>query len=78
MDNKIGMRSEIMIKEYKTLLKSREAEIVIEKSRFIGYCAPVSSEDEALKFIEKIKAKHSDALIMSQPIVLGWKYHSKI
>jgi uncharacterized YigZ family protein len=61
MDNKIGMRSEIMIKEYKTLLKSREAEIVIEKSRFIGYCAPVSSEDEALKFIEKIKAKHSDA-----------------
>ena len=47
--------------EYKTLAKAGSDEIIIEKSRFIGYCAPVSSEEEALEFIEKIKKKHYDA-----------------
>jgi uncharacterized YigZ family protein len=47
--------------EYKTLLKPGNDEIIIEKSRFIGYAAPVSSEEEAIEFIEKIKAQHKDA-----------------
>lgn len=50
-----------MIYEYRTLLQPGIAEVVIEKSRFIGYSSPVSSEEEAIKFIEKIKAQHKDA-----------------
>lgn len=36
-------------------------EIIIKKSKFIGYLKYVSSENEAKQFIEHIKAKHSDA-----------------
>ena len=37
------------------------AEIVEKKSRFIAYLSPVSDENEALAFIEKIRKKHYDA-----------------
>ncbi len=50
-----------MTNKYKTLLKSGKAEIVIDKSLFIGYSSPVSSEEEAIKFIEEIKNNHKDA-----------------
>ena len=32
-----------------------------KRSRFIGYCAPVTTQEQALEFIEKIKSKHWDA-----------------
>ena len=32
-----------------------------KKSRFIGYAKPVVTEDEAIEFIKKIRAKHPDA-----------------
>jgi len=50
-----------MLKEYKTLLEYGQAEIIIEKSRFIGYATPIESEDEAIAFIENIKSKHKNA-----------------
>jgi len=50
-----------MLKEYKTLLEFGESEIIIEKSRFIGYATPIESEEEAIAFIEKIKTKHRNA-----------------
>ncbi|RKD26090.1 uncharacterized protein, YigZ family [Caminicella sporogenes DSM 14501] len=50
-----------MILEYKTLLQYGQAEEIINKSRFIGYAKPVTSEDEALEFIEEIRKKHKDA-----------------
>lgn len=50
-----------MVNNYKTLFRQGRAEVVIEKSRFIGHSAPVSSEEEAIWFIKKIKAKHNNA-----------------
>ena len=41
--------------------KSASAEFIERKSRFIGYIAPVSSEEEARAFIAAIREKHADA-----------------
>lgn len=46
---------------YKTVEKSASDEYVEKKSRFIGYAKPVNNEDEAVNFINEIKAKHRDA-----------------
>lgn len=46
---------------YQTIYSYGEDEVIINKSRFIGYSLPISSEEEALEFIEKIKTKHRDA-----------------
>lgn len=49
------------MQEYKTPAKSSQDEFIEKKSRFIGYAAPVKSEEEALNFIARIKSKHWDA-----------------
>ncbi|MCT4509681.1 MAG: YigZ family protein [Tepidibacter sp.] len=49
------------MKEYKTIHEYGEDEVIIEKSRFIGYAKPVETEEEALEFINEIKKKHKDA-----------------
>ena len=41
----------------KIILENKEAEIVEKKSRFIANIARVSSEEEALELIDKIKKK---------------------
>lgn len=46
---------------YRTIYRYGEEEVIINKSRFIGYAMPIESEEEALDFIEKIKTKHRDA-----------------
>ena len=46
---------------YRTLKKSAEYSITERKSEFIGYCAPVKTEEEAIAFVNAIKKKHSDA-----------------
>lgn len=48
-------------KEYITLAGEGQDEIAEKRSRFIGYCRPVESEDEAIAFISEIKSKHYDA-----------------
>ena len=45
----------------KIILETKETEIVEKKSRFIANIAAVSSEEEAIEFIEKIKKKYYDA-----------------
>ncbi|MGN1318393.1 MAG: YigZ family protein [Lachnospirales bacterium] len=50
-----------MIKKYVTVKGVGEAEIVEKKSRFISHITPVSSEKEAIEFIEAIKKKYWDA-----------------
>lgn len=47
--------------EYKTIHSYGEGEILINKSRFIGYCKPVETEEAAIEFIDEIKEKHKDA-----------------
>lgn len=56
---------------YRTIYKMGEDEILIKKSRFIGYAMPVETEDEAIKFIEEIKTKHRDATHNVYAYVLG-------
>jgi uncharacterized YigZ family protein len=46
---------------YKTVRAAGESEIVISKSRFLGYCFPVSSEAEAAERLAEIKKRHWDA-----------------
>lgn len=46
---------------YRTIKDYGEGEIIINKSRFIGYASPIESEEQALDFIEMIKTKHRDA-----------------
>ena len=46
---------------YKTVRNPSEYTIVEKKSEFIGYCAPVQTEADAIAFVNSIKKKHSDA-----------------
>lgn len=50
-----------MLIKYRTIHSFGSDEIIINKSRFIGYAKPISSEDEAIGFIQEIKSKHRDA-----------------
>lgn len=60
-----------MDKVYKTIFKYGEDEIIINKSRFIGYSMPIDSEEDALEFIEKIKKKNRDATHNVYAYVVG-------
>ena len=46
-------------------------EIIIQKSRFIGYAAPCETEDEALSFIEEIRKKHKEAKHHCYAYIIG-------
>ena len=50
-----------MKNSYKTINQQAQAEIVEKKSRFIANVLPVSSEEEAINFINKIKKQYYDA-----------------
>ena len=43
-----------MSTSYKTVQQEASDEFVEKRSRFIGYCKPVTTEEEALEFINKI------------------------
>lgn len=46
---------------YETVDKTGESEIVISKSRFLGYCIPVESEAQAQEQLALLRKKHWDA-----------------
>jgi len=46
---------------YRTVRAYGEAEIVIKRSQFIGHAKPVETEEEAVRFVEEIKARHKQA-----------------
>ena len=50
-----------MLPEYKTILNTAEAEFEEKKSRFIANVRPVTCEEEALKFLETMRAKYWNA-----------------
>lgn len=50
-----------MTNTYKTIRQPASAELVEKRSRFIGYAKPVTTQDEAVAFINEIKSKHWDA-----------------
>ena len=49
------------MKSYRTVENDSEFEIVINKSRFIGECHPVSSEEDAQKILDSVRKKYWDA-----------------
>lgn len=44
-----------------TIAEPVQAEIIEKKSRFIGYAAPVETEEEAQAFLQEIRTRHRDA-----------------
>lgn len=50
-----------MTSPYMTLAASGSDEIIIQKSRFLGYASPCASEEEALAFLRRIREEHRNA-----------------
>ncbi len=49
------------VNSYKTIKKRCEASFIEKKSEFIGYLCPVTSEQQAIDFINEIRAMHRKA-----------------
>ncbi len=50
-----------MTDDYKTVLSEGSAEFTEKRSRFIGYCKSVTTQQQAVEFINEIRALHWDA-----------------
>lgn len=50
-----------MSADYKTVQLESKGEFVEKRSRFIGYCKPVTTEQEAVDFINSKRAEHWNA-----------------
>lgn len=51
----------MLAKDYKTVLENACDEFVEKRSRFIGYCKPVKTEQEAIDFINEKRSEHWNA-----------------
>ncbi|TCT20461.1 putative YigZ family protein [Melghiribacillus thermohalophilus] len=60
-----------MLNQYYTVKKEGSNQIVIQKSRFIGYVKRVETEEEAQAFIQAIKKKHHDATHNCSAYMIG-------
>lgn len=60
-----------MLDEYFTVNKYGSEEVIIQKSRFIGYIKRVETEDAAQDFIKDIKKKHHDATHNCSAYLIG-------
>ncbi len=47
--------------EYRTIKYESNDEYIVKRSRFIGYASPVTTQEQAVEFINSIKSKHWDA-----------------
>lgn len=59
---------------FKTVHGLGESLDIINKSRFIGYCKPIETVEEAQDFIEQIRKKHWDASHNVPVYVLGDRF----
>jgi len=64
-----------MLSHYYTVKGYGEHEIIIQKSRFICYVERVTTEEEAIEFIQKIKKKHYDANHNCSAYLIGENDH---
>src|SRR5699024_5195396 len=60
-----------MLTEYYTIKGEGSHEVIIQKSRFIGYVKRVVTEEEAQSFIQTIKKKHHDATHNCSAYIIG-------
>ena len=49
------------MKEYITIQNRYSEEYIVNKSRFIGYSAPVTTQEQAVEFVNEIRKRHPDA-----------------
>ncbi|HLR81461.1 MAG TPA: YigZ family protein [Bacillota bacterium] len=56
---------------YLTVKREGSDEVIIQKSRFIGYVRRVETEQEAIDFIQDIKKKHHDATHNCSAYIIG-------
>ena len=56
---------------YQTLSKEASAEIIIQKSRFIGYASPCEDEEHALSYLSAIRQLHHDARHACYAYIIG-------
>ena len=61
----------------KDVLEEGHSEIVINKSRFLGYIKQVNTEEEALEFIAEIKKKYWDARHNCMAYIIGGEQEIK-
>ena len=47
--------------DYLTLAQDSAEEYIVNRSRFIGYAVPVATAEQAVDFINEIRARHRDA-----------------
>src|SRR5690625_617238 len=64
-------RSLSMLTKYYTVKKSGSTQLMIQKSRFIGYIKRVETEEAAQEFINSIKKKHYDATHNCSAYIIG-------
>ena len=60
-----------MIQSYITVAGRSAEELVINKSRFIGYAAPCDSEEQALSFLREIRDQHRSATHHCYAYIIG-------
>lgn len=60
-----------MRESYMTAGSSASAELLIQKSRFIGYASRAETEQQAMEFIDSIKAQHRSANHNCSAYMLG-------
>ncbi len=60
--------------QYKTIRARAEDEFVIQRSRFISYAEPVSSEAEAMEKLEGYRKQYNDARHVCWAYVIGENY----
>lgn len=61
----------LVLKNYLTVQSEGQAEIIIQKSRFIGHIKRTETEEEAQTFIRKIKKEHSQATHNCSAYLIG-------
>ena len=59
------------MKPYRTVLKAAGDEQIIQRSRFIGDASPAASAEEALAFLEAVRARHRDATHHCYAYIIG-------
>ncbi|KGX86323.1 YigZ family protein [Pontibacillus litoralis] len=60
-----------MLNNYLTVKGEGSGELIIQKSRFIGYVKRVETEEDAKAFIQQIKKKHYDATHNCSAYIIG-------
>ena len=60
-----------MTQSYITIAKRSCEELIINKSRFIGYAAPCCTEEQALCFLQEVREEHKSATHHCYAYIIG-------